>query len=394
MQESIRKGSLATLAQALNDQRTRTVDVVAPATRVAFRGGALALDGLDKIVTPAEITAEGVSPEVVTDPNGLYLPTSVGVEGIARFTDIPLRYARRMHSEAPDLFADNVNHWMAKDQASYLFRLLQSKDPVADGYDGVLRAMLSDRYRAIDSFDVLLAALQGLSEVDGGQDVQVDGDITERRMVVRVQSKAVSVAAPKLLERYRSPFTGQSGKDLPIIWAGFVFSNSETGGGALSVAPRAVIQVCTNGMTMKQDMMREIHLGVRLNEGVVKPSPATIARNLALVTSQVADAVRTFMSQEYLTSLVSRVEEQAAVKVDGDKAPEVIAEVSKTLGFTKDQAAGILGRFIEGADLTAGGVMQAVTAHAQDQANGDDAWDMELAAMSALTEAARVAVRS
>lgn len=373
-----RKAGLATLAQALNEQRTRAADLVVPAKRVTFSGGNLVVDGVEPIMNE----------DGVTEVNGLYRPTSIALEGLADKgrTDIPLRYLRRMHAEAPSLFDTNVNHWLGASDSSFLFRLLTGDGPGSDASDGVLRAVLSDRYRTIDSFDVLLAALNGLQESDGGTDVKVDGDLTERRMVVRVTSKAVSVAAPDLLKDYRSPYSGQTGRECPLIWAGFVISNSDTGGGAFTLTPRAEIEICTNGMTIKQDMMRAVHLGVKLSEGVVKPSAETIARVLALVTSQVKDAVSTFMSEEYLSSAIARVERDAKAPIED--APATVTNVSARLGFTQDQANSILNRFIQGGDLTSGGIMQAVTAAAQDQDNGDDALAMELAAIEAMQLAA------
>ena len=44
----------------------------------------------------------------------------------------------------------------------------------------------------------------------------------------------------------------------PIVFAGFVISNSETGGGAFSVTPRLVVKVCNNGLTITADALRAI----------------------------------------------------------------------------------------------------------------------------------------
>ena len=54
-----------------------------------------------------------------------------------------------------------------------------------------------------------------------------------------------------------------------MVFAGFVITNSETGCGAFSLTPRLVVQVCRNGMTITRDAMRVVHLGERLDQGVV-----------------------------------------------------------------------------------------------------------------------------
>ena len=63
-----------------------------------------------------------------------------------------------------------------------------------------------------------------------------------------------------------------------MVFAGFVITNSETGCGAFTLTPRLVVQVCRNGMTITRDAIRAVHLGERLDEGVVTWSeqhPAT-----------------------------------------------------------------------------------------------------------------------
>ena len=58
-------------------------------------------------------------------------------------------------------------------------------------------------------------------------------------MYVRVVCEQVRVLAPALLAGYRSPFTGAAGADNPVVFAGFVITNSETGCGAFSLVPAA-----------------------------------------------------------------------------------------------------------------------------------------------------------
>ena len=67
---------------------------------------------------------------------------------------------------------------------------------------------------------------------------------------------------------------------------------------------------------------------------------------------------------------------------------EAIRVVSQRLRFTDAQQADILSYFIRGGDVTAGGVMHAVTAAAQAQDDADAAHEMESAALRALDIAA------
>ncbi|MBM0256381.1 hypothetical protein [Micromonospora sp. 4G55] len=268
--DHLRNSELGTLARALESQRTRSVDLVVPARQLRVDQGHFVIEG-----TEPQISEDGV-----TTADGLYTPTPVGDEGVAAKLDIPVRYLRRMRCEHVELYDANVNGWLARSDKSYLLRMLRSDDEtrnIVEGTAGVMRAFLSDSYRVIDNFDVLLAALAGLQQA-GVATPKISADLTDRRMVVRVQSTDVAARAPKLLSDYRSPFTGLTGADNPIVWAGFEIANSETGGGAFTITPRLVVEICTNGMKMTRDAMREVHLGGRMDEGVVRWSETTRGR--------------------------------------------------------------------------------------------------------------------
>jgi len=392
--DTLRHADLQTLATALNDQRTRTIDVVVPSPRLRSVLGAVELSGVDPVV----------SDDGVTDVNGCYVPTVVGDEGIAEKLKIPLAYLRRMHTDAVELYDANVSGWFARGTDSYLLRLLTHADgPRPDGSAGVLRAMLSKSYRTIDNFDVLLAALKGIQEA-GVSDPVIEADLSERRMTVRVSTPDVAILAPKLLANYRSPFgghdvgrgwtpervaraSGAEGRamDPTIVFAGLVFSNSETGDGGFNVTPRLVIQVCNNGLTITADALKKVHLGAKLDDGVVQWSERTTQLTLALVTSKASDAVARFLDPAYLAGAVAKIEDDAAEPIAD--APAVLATVSKRLGFTEADQALILGHFVSGGQMTAGGVMQAVTSAAQTIADPDAAWDMEVKGLPAMREA-------
>ena len=131
---------------------------------------------------------------------------------------------------ATALLDHNVNEWLARqDDRRYLVRGL-----VGDYGTGLLRALLSGNYEIADNLDVLLAMLDGLKET-GVNAVPTQCDLSARRMYVTVTSPEIAVLAPGLLRNYVSPFTGDRGIDNPLVFAGFVLSNSETGDGAWTI---------------------------------------------------------------------------------------------------------------------------------------------------------------
>jgi hypothetical protein len=358
-----RNASLPDLVTILSAQRPHALDVVAPATSIRFEGGMLYVQG----TTPV------LSEDGVTLTEGVYRPTQVFDEGLSAKLGIPLPYLRRMRETRPDLYDANANGWLEGtdySSKSYLLRLFKSDD----GTEGVGRAMLSDKYKMIDNLDVLMSALQGVHR--RGINVEIDGaDLSERRMTVRLIAPEIKAYAPSFLQRYRSPFSGESGSDNPVVESGLVITNSETGGGAFSIVPRFRVLVCKNGMTIGKDAVRNVHLGGKLDEGVVNWTDETQEKNLELISLKTADAVATFLDVEYMKRTIAEIEAKAGVPVTN--AVDTIKVVSKKLAFTEEQQAGILDHFIKGADTTSGGVMQAVTSYAQTVADPDAANSIE-----------------
>jgi hypothetical protein len=373
-----RNATLQDLVRVLETEQARKVDIVVPAASLSVEGGNLIIPDYDNPV----LTEDGVSPRLIS-----YRPTDVAEDGISDRLGIPRQYLRKLRTDLPELWDANVSGWLAKmgaDNRKYLLRTLRPEGP--DGGEGVLRAFLGNSYFAVDNLDALYAALAGIQQADHKVKI-ASADLSDRRMVVRVESEAIAVAAPELLKGYRSPYKpGLTGDQLPLISAGFVIQNSETGSGAFDIRPWLRVRVCDNGLVLdKGEAFRRTHLGARLEEGVVQVSEDTRRANLALITSQAADAVNSFLDAEYVRRQVAKLEEKSGKPIsDPDKTIKV---VSKQLGFSEDQQKSILSFFIQGGQVTAGGVMQAVTAAAQSQESADAAWDMESKGVAALEAA-------
>lgn len=279
----------------------------------------------------------------------------------------------------------------------FLVRGFRTDDPQQVG---IARAILSDRYGSMDNYDMLLAVLDGVRQA--GVDttsLRLEADVSETNMRIRVIAPEVTALAPTLLRNYRSPFGGAderagdeggsvqdaAGNNLPVVQAGFVVSNSETGGGAFTVVPRVVVRTCNNGMTVPADALRAVHLGSRLEPGIVRWSAETQAAALQLVVGKARDAVATFLDADYVQRFVEQVERQSATPVD---TLPTLERVAKAHAFTEAEQASILDCFIKSGDATAGGVMQAVTAAAQRVEDPDRAAFMEDVALDVLALAA------
>lgn len=370
-----------TIAGRLDEIADSAVDIVAPASALAVRY--------------ADITEPG-------DPQGfLILPTSHAVvqeDGVhstlpVRFTrtgfrqmverlDIPLKYADLVRDDDPALLDINVARRSESKDAPTLFRLIR------DGDQWICRAVLSNSYQAIDNLDMFIAVINGAAKagVDIG-DCLVEGDWTDDRFRLRIAVPQVGVMASELLKGYRNPFEGgqldwtqhtsafqrelrERGAQVgDALWAGIEASNSETGGGAATVGPRAIVLICLNGLTRKTDIVRQVHLGGKLDVGPVTWSAETQKKAVELVESKMADAVRAYCSEGYLEGLIREMEQAKGVDVQN---PVTAFEVAKTrLGFSEEERDRALTMFIRGQDTTVLGVANAVTAMAQTVDDGD-----------------------
>lgn len=148
------------------------------------------------------------------------------------------------------------------------------------------------------------------------------------------------------------------------------------------------MQICANGLRITADAMRSVHLGSVLDEGAITWSADTQRKQLAVITAKAVDAVRTFVSPDYLKAKLADIEAKAGVKLTD--AAKTIEVVTQRLKISEDHAKTVLDFFIAGGSLTAGGVLGAVTATAQTIADPDDAADLEALGIEAMELAALV----
>lgn len=408
MQLETRNATLEDLASLLTEQQAAKHDVVVPASAVTAQGARLVIDGAGDMV-PHPTDGLAAAP-------GIFTPTATCDEGLAAKLGIPSAYLKRLRAGRADLYDANVNGWLhgwpaegvGADARKFLVRCFKG----TDNSIGVARAFLSDGFGIIDNLDVLTAALEGVQA--SGAEVQVVGcDLSERRMSIKVAAPGIMAYAPRLLAGYRNPFDagevrvgGDGGWDAarlaaaarlhggndyppgqePIVFAGFVIGNSEVGDGAFVVTPRIVVKWCRNGATITADALRRVHLGSRMDEGVVKWTDDTMRKNLALVAAQARDAVATFLDPAYVQRVVDGIEAKAGVPVTNPET--TVKAVGKQLGFAPERTEAVLRHFIMGGQATAGGVFNAVTSVAQTIADPDEARQVEEAGLQALALAA------
>lgn len=385
MTDTLRKTDFETLLATLDEQQNRKVDVVVPATNLCFGGGNLRI--LRSDLEPS-LTESGVK-----SPVQVYAPTDVFDEGLAERlrnngVGVPRAFLRSLRENGWTDMIDgtlnglihgrtDVREPMAK---SLLVRALTDAD---GGETGSARALLSSSYKIVDHVETLRAAMRGMAAAGLGADNITQCDLTGRRMYVRVEAPQVKAYAPELLKNYRSPFRPElTGRELPVVHAGFILTNSETGHGSFTVVPEFTVEVCTNGMTIQREAVSARHLGARLDDGLIRYSERTRQANLELITAQAQDAIRTFLDVGFMQTILDEMTANAAGEVrEAEKAVKEITQKVECPALYDD----VLTMFIKGGDMSRGGLVHAVTAAAQSEdIDADLAYSMQAKATALL----------
>ena len=386
-----RNAGLTDFVTLLRDNHARREDMVLGSMRFGVKDGDLIVKDGD-----TQLSEDGV-----TVRDARYIASDVFEGGVADKLGVPVKFLRGLRTSGRfDLYDQLVNGLLhgksvrratgvevihPEDPRNFMIRTYRADDDT--DAPGLARALLSDKYGVVDNLDFTMAILDGIREA--GVELSADNfsaDVSDRRMFLRVSAPEIATLAPDLLRGYRSPYGGATGDENPTVFAGFVASNSEVGAGARSITPRLVVQVCSNGMQMTRDVMRAIHLGSRREEGQIDWSQDTLDKELDLVRAQTRDAVKKFLNVDYMRSAIAQLTEAAGIAIT--RPTDTLEHVGKQLRWSQEQQDSILGHFVKGGQLTAGGVLQAVTAYAQEVDNADTANDLEEQAIRAMELAA------
>ena len=423
-----RNADLPTMLKILEDQRARRYDIVVPSGKISARDGMIIVEGSE----PA-IDASGV-----TTVDGSYRPTVVGDEGFGAKLGVGSAFLKDMRARRVDIYDEVINRLLhggasgcapAPDyeypayDGNLLLRLLRG-DP---GEAGVLRAVVSPKFKIIDNLDVAMAILDGAREA-GIEVTPETCDLTDRRMYMRLRAPGVAQYAPKLLDGYRSPFDtkngpARAGQDRPgyrwnanvgggwtvpqalaaaagegqgyepgkepVVFAGLVVSNSDVGDGSRWIWPEIEVGICKNGLTLKAQGERKVHLGKAHAEGEINWSTETLEKELELIAAQTKDAVKAFLSGDFLAKEVNKIEALAGVPLLSDTADEKITEVLTSSKYTQADIAGVLEHFKLGGKLDVGGLGNAVTSYSQTLPDADAAARLNATAVPVMQLAAR-----
>lgn len=321
----------------------------------------------DMIVDMGALSMDTGEAGIALQVTGGNMAAQYGINDIAhrqigQTLKIPALYYDRMRAEYPELLAQNVNGWFSRTPDTK--RMLRTMD-------GTARALLSDRYRRIDNFEVASAVLPIISGMDGASVESCE--LTDSRMYLKVVNPRVTAEVKK----------GD------IVQAGIIISNSEVGMGSVNVSPLVYRLVCSNGMIAQDGAVRKYHVG-RANEG---GEDFSIYRNETIEADDKAflmkleDSVKAAVDQARFAAIVDKMREATEATMEAKVVPQVVELASKEYGITEAEGKGILGHLIAGGDLSLYGLANAVTRQAQDVESYDRSTELEATGYKIITMA-------
>lgn len=285
------------------------------------------------------------------DSVGDYGMTDLARRQLADKLKIPFAYFERMRADQPALLDGNVNTWLRADPERRMIRTL----------DGQVRAVLSDRYRRLDHYDLAEHVLPFLQQLPDARFESVE--LTETKMYLKVVTPRIEYEiAPG-----------------DVVQAGIAIMNSEVGHGTLSVQPLVYRLVCRNGMIASDHALRKTHVGRTLEVG---GESMTVFRDDTLEADDLAfflkvrDVVQAAVSEVTFREAALKLQKTLGIKLTGDpvQAVEVLAN---RYTLNEVERAGVLRHLIVAGDLSAYGLVNAVTHYSHDVENYDRATEFE-----------------
>lgn len=226
---------------------------------------------------------------------------------------IPAPYYERMRAENPGLLMANVNGWFQ--QSPDTRRMVRT-------LDGTARAILSDRYRRIDNYEVAQTVLPIISEMHGARIESCE--LTDTRMYIKVVNERIQTEV----------VPGD------IVQAGILISNSEVGMGSVSVKPLIYRLVCTNGMVADVGVGKR-HVG-RINESVDGDfgifRDETIEADDRAFLMKIEDTVRAAVDEARFNALVQKLRDAKEAPILPAAAPKVVELAAKEFNIRQNES--------------------------------------------------------
>ncbi len=252
---------------------------------------------------------------------------------MAEKLQIPKRYYDRMiATEKTELLADNINAWIGEKERR-LVRVTDSK----------IRAVLSDRYRIMDNYDLLYLSME---EFRKKETVEIyKAEVTETMLYLKAVDRTLS-----------AEITAGD-----VISGGLIIRNSEVGASAFRVETFILKRICSNGL-IGEHSLKKVHLGKQTVEiGEINWSDETRELEDRVLWAKARDIIRATFDHGIFSSWVEKMKESTEVAIE--KPVKAVDNVSRLAGLSEEQKNELLMHFSE---HTKYGLVNAVTSLARD----------------------------
>ena len=339
--------SLTELATEIERRRDAKKDFIAPADKLS-----------------ASVESEGESKQVVLNLEGQdSFPLTPYAHGqMAGYLEIPKRYYDRMLTDAPDILTQSIDRWLQQDHGSDR-RMVRT-------LDGRVRAVLSDRYRAMENEDLAEAIFPVLSELGL---MVMSAEITDRRFYIKAVDERITRDIP----------TGHHMGDgthtmFDTVSPAISIGNCEIGAGTLYFNTAIWTRACTNLADLGTSL-KKYHSGTRAevsDEVYALLTDDTRAQTDKALWMQARDITKgAFEEAQFMAATDKLVD---ATKDEMQDSPvEVVERARKKFTWTDGERDSVLTNLVKNGDLSRYGLHAAVTRSAEDFEDYDRASEFE-----------------
>ena len=328
--------SLESLLQQVKDQSARKQDYIVPTNQIQV---ATAMGPDEVNHTSVILEASGGAPTQILKAN------PVAFDQMATKAGLDVRTARRLQTHYPDVLDHALNRIHEQEPRAAMLRTFDisqhTYDPVIrtafeDGSEilapsstGILRAVVSDKFKTYDNQDLMESVLPTLIDSDAQWQI-VNAVITDKRLYARFKSLAI---------------TGTGAAVGDLMAQGVVIGNSETGHGSVTIAQLVWTLLCLNGM-QTANKNRRAHLTSSRSDGDTWAMLTDESKRLdnAALSSKLTDIVSHYASREMFESVLEQFRTAAAdTVVNGMAAAQPAVEaLGGVLKLSKAETSSVL----------------------------------------------------
>ena len=289
------QNTLSELLARVQEQSARKQDIIADTSAIQVQTTSSSIDEAGNPWSRTSVILEGDGGA----PTQIYHANSVAFDQMVTKAGIDVRTGRRLQSQYPDVLDHALNRIHQQEPRKAMLRCFEGNGA------GVLRAVVSDKFKTFDNPDLLEAAIPVLMDSEAQWQV-VSADITDKRLYARFKSLAI---------------TGEGAAVGDAMAQGVSISNSETGHGSVSIAQIVWTLACLNGM-QTANKNRTAHLTSSRADGdtwALLTDESKRLDNRAL-SSKVADVTAAYSSREMFETVLEQFKKASGDIVEGGMA--------------------------------------------------------------------------